>query len=124
MFGILCEAGPRLRSITAMRAGIHLQQRGEEWWLALEPQDTKTRRALREPLKPWLWPLIERYLTVERIELQGIGSQDALWINWVGEPLDERGVDKRVRWRSEKRFDKAFGPHMFRYSMVVPVKLV
>jgi integrase len=117
MFGVLCEAGPRLRSVTAMLTGVHLQQRGEEWWLALEPEDEKTGRALRQPLSPWLWPIIERYLTVERIELRGTGSTDALWINWGGEPLDERGVDKRVRWRSEKRFGKAFGPHMFRYSI-------
>jgi integrase len=61
--------------------------------------------------------MIERYLTIERLELLGAGSQGALWINWGGEPLDERGVDKRVRWRSEKRFGKAFGPHMFRYSI-------
>jgi integrase len=118
LFGVLCEAGPRLRSVTAMRAGVHLQQRGEAWWLVLEPKDAKMGKALRVPLKPWVWPMIERYLTVERNELLRGRSHDALWIDWVGgKPLDERGVDKRVRWRSEKRFGTAFGPHMFRYSI-------
>jgi integrase len=117
MFGVLCEAGPRLRSLTAMRVGVHLQQRGEEWWLALEPEDTKTGEAYRGPLGSWLWPMIERYLMVERIELLEGHSSDALWINWNRTLLDERGVDKRVRWRSAKRFGKAFGPHMFRYSI-------
>jgi hypothetical protein len=93
LFGVLCDVGPRLGSATAMRAGSHshLQQRGAEWWLALEPEDSKTGRALRERLEPWLWPMIERYLTVERIELLQGRSHDALWVGWVGALLDERG---------------------------------
>jgi hypothetical protein len=49
-------------------------------------------------------------LTIERVELLRGGFHDALWIDWGGERLDERGVGKRVRWWSEKRFGKAFGP--------------
>jgi integrase len=116
MFGILCEVGPRLRSLTEMQVSLNLQQRGQAWWIALEPENTKTVRSLRASLSAWIWPMITRYLTVERIELLQGHLHDSLWIDWSGEPLGEIGVAKRVRWRSEKKFDREFGPHMFRYS--------
>jgi integrase len=117
MLGVLCEAGPRLRSLTEMTVGNSLQQRGQEWWIAFEPSNTKQRRAYRARLEPWLWPMIARYLTVERVELLRGQQHDALWIDWSGTPLYEIGVAKRVRWRSKKQFGWEFGPHMFRYAI-------
>jgi hypothetical protein len=31
--------------------------------------------------------------------------------------LGYRGIDKRIRWWSAKRFGKAFGPHRFRHAL-------
>ena len=65
-----------------------------------------------------LTPRVERYFAVERQELlQGKPDHGAFWVNWTGEPLGMAGVEKRIWWRSAKRFGKAFGPHQFRYDM-------
>jgi len=52
-----------------------------------------------------LTPRVERYFAVERQELlQGKPDHGAFWVNWSGEPLGMAGVEKRIWWRSAKRF--------------------
>jgi len=59
-------------------------------------------------------PYLQRYLDVEREELLQGQQHTWFWVNWGGDRLDYRGIDKRIRWLSEKEFGKAFGPHTFR----------
>lgn len=62
---------------------------------------------------------LDRYVEVERAEVLGGQVEEALWINWDGRPLRTRGIEKRIRWWSEKRFGKgaSFGPHRFRHCL-------
>jgi hypothetical protein len=105
---ILCDPPPRRRALGEMRAGTHLQQRDDGWWLLIEPSNTKKRRVERHRLEPWIWPIVERF-SIERLELLAGRSCDSLWL--------KRGVVKRIQWHSEKRFGKGFGPHMYRYAV-------
>ena len=119
MQAILCSSPPRRRALGEMRAGVNLQKHGEEWWLLLNHLILKKQRVERHRLNPWTWPIIERFLAVERIELLAGRSCDALWLKRGGLPLAERGVVKRIQWHSEKRFGRGFGPHMYRYAVAI-----
>ncbi|BFL66376.1 hypothetical protein ADP8_05209 (plasmid) [Roseomonas mucosa] len=37
-------------------------------------------------------------MTVARLELLVGRASEAFWINWGGEPLGARGLEKRIRW--------------------------
>jgi hypothetical protein len=109
----------QLRSTAGMRLGQHLHRAGDVWWVVLEAEDMKTRRPVSYPLPASLAPWIERYLSVERAELLGGRAGDAVWINWGGTTLGLRGLEKRIRWWSAKRFgtESVFGPHHFRHCI-------
>jgi hypothetical protein len=117
ILAILCDAPARRRALGEMRANINLQKRDGKWWLLLEPANTKMRRVERHCLSPWSWPILERYVTVELNDLLAGRPSGALWLRHDGRPLAERGVVKRIQWHSERRFGKAFGPHMSRYAV-------
>jgi hypothetical protein len=77
----------------------------------------ETKRPIEYRLPNELTPYIERYLNVERRELLNGRSHDAFWVNWIGQPLGEVGVEKRIRWHPEKNFGVAFGPNRFRHAL-------
>ncbi|ATR19365.1 Hypothetical protein RMHFA_05209 (plasmid) [Roseomonas mucosa] len=120
LIAILAARGYRLRTVTAFRLGQHLRRDDRHWEVWLRPEDTKTRYAENCPLPAVLTPWIDRYVAQERLELLVGRASEAFWINWGGEPLGARGLEKRIRWLSEKRFGKdgVFGPHSFRHGLM------
>jgi hypothetical protein len=100
-----------------MKLGQQLRHDGQGWWITLGRKDVKTKKPLDYPVPARLWPWIERYLSVERRELLGGKTSDALWIGSTGEPL--RAVATRIFEQSAREFgrDKRFGPQRFRYSI-------
>ncbi|MDT8333182.1 hypothetical protein RQ831_19195 [Roseomonas gilardii] len=120
LIAILAARAYRLRTVTAFRLGQHLRRNDRHWEVWLQPEDTKTRYAENCPLPAILTPWIDRYLAQERLELLGGRASDAFWINWGGEPLGARGLEKRIRWLSEKHFGKdgVFGPHSIRHGLM------
>jgi hypothetical protein len=117
MLAILAERGPRLRTVFELRIGQNLQRQDDGWALVMPGNIKKTKGSLTYPLSERVTPMLDRYSAVERRELLGDCSHDALWVNWSGKKLGKRGVEKRVRWRSEKEFGKPFGPHRCRTSL-------
>ena len=111
MIALFAARAMRLRSQHAL--GLETQVRRSEgrWWIALGPDDVKTGRPIEYPAPDALQRWIERYVTVERVELLAGKASDAFWINWGGQPLGERGIEKRIRWHSTKKFGPkgAFG---------------
>jgi len=126
LIALLAIAGPRRRALLAMRVGRQLRRDGDGWRVAREERDDKTGRPLDYLVPDYLVPWVERHLAVERRELLGGQVQDAVWINWGGEPLGEAGVEKRIRWCSAKRFgpENAFGTHRFRHCIGTTAPLV
>jgi hypothetical protein len=121
MIAILAARAPRLRSLAGMRLGRHLLREADgRWRLVLDESDIKTGRPLEYLLPDGLGPWVDRYVAVERAEWLRGRAMDAVWVNWRGEPLGIRGVEKRIRWWSAKEFGAAgnFGPHRFRHCLV------
>ena len=117
MLALAASRGMRLRTLTGLRLGVHLLATSDGFRLVLESEDLKNRRVLEYKVAKRLVPGLRRYLAVERMELLAGHTSDFLWVNWGGEPLALRGVDKRFRWCSEKEFDTAFGSHRCRHSI-------
>ncbi len=117
LIAILAARAPRLRSITALRVGRHIIRQDGRFRMLLDPEDVKTKRPIEADLPASLTPYLERYLSVERTKLLAGQQHDWLWVNWDGNRLDRRGIDKRIRWWSAKRFGTAFGPHRFRHAI-------
>lgn len=113
--------GLRMRGLLSITIGDRLFQRPGigGWWVSMEPEDIKNRRAVASAWPAPLVPLLERYLAVERVELLNGKACAHLWLNWGGEPLGEMGLDKIIRRRSATRFgaDEAFGLHRFRHCI-------
>jgi hypothetical protein len=117
MIAILASRGMRLRSLAAMELGRNLVASEDGYRVRLRADDVKTRQEIEYRLPNSLTPYVDRYLETERAELLGSRRSEALWVNWDGQRLGYRGVDKRIRWQSAKRFGKPFGAHFFRYCI-------
>jgi site-specific recombinase XerC len=123
MIAILATRAPRLRACAALRNGVHLRRQGNGWILDQEPAITKARKRQELPLSTEVAVMLDRYLSVERIELLAGAQSDALWISMLGTPLAEASLSRRTRIRSLKRFGEAFGPHLFRASLATTLAI-
>jgi hypothetical protein len=125
MIALLAARAMRRRSVEAMDLDTQVRRIDGRWHVLLGAKDMKTGRPIAYPVPPSLNGWIDRYVSVERIELLAGRACDAFWVNWGGKPLRAAGIEKRIRWRSAKKFGPAgaFGPHRFRYGIatVAPV---
>jgi site-specific recombinase XerD len=119
MIALLAARAPRLRSLSALRLGVNLRREPACWRIELDEHDVKTSKPIAYPLPAQLTAAMDRYVEVERAELLGGRIDDAFWIDWTGSAMLPRGIEKRIRWWSAKKFGKAqaFGPHRFRYCI-------
>ena len=128
LISILAFRGIRLRSITSLTLGGSMTRDpySGAWRLDLQPEDVKNRKYISTQLAVVLAPWLDRYVEVERQELLNGARSDAFWINWGGEKLEEKGVDKRIRWLSAKRFGpgNAFGTHRFRHCIASTAPII
>ncbi|WP_158537369.1 site-specific integrase [Humitalea rosea] len=125
---ILAFRGLRLRSVLALTLGDNIDRDSETglWHLNIAASDTKNGKYISAMLPEILAPWIDRYVQVERRELLDGSDSTAFWINWSGRKLEEKGLRKRIRWHSAKRFgeDGAFGTHRFRHCIATAAPLI
>src|SRR5713101_1923502 len=69
MIVVLCAVSPRARNIADLSIGTSLQRRGDEWWIAFGPGETKNGRPLEMPLPVTFTGHIERYIAHHRPQL-------------------------------------------------------
>ncbi|MEI6159549.1 MAG: hypothetical protein WCP77_06935 [Roseococcus sp.] len=128
LVALLAFRGLRLRSVLALTLGKNILRDPQTglWRLELIPKDVKNSRYIFMRLPEILGPWLDRYMDVERRELLDSNTSDAAWINWAGKPLQEKGLDKRIRWLSAKRFGEteAFGTHRFRHCIASALPLI
>ena len=111
---ILCVAPVRLRNLSMIRIGVHLQMRGDTFNLFFEGNETKTRQPIDLPLPPRLNSLINFYLKSVRSRFTGPESGDRLWVGAKGAPLGYQAVHEAVRGVTKDLFGTGIGPHRFR----------
>lgn len=123
MIAMLATRGPRLRALSSLRLGKHLEKFGEEWFLDQDGNIMKMGRSLGMPLSAEVVAILERYLAVERPELLGAQDHDALWVAQGGGPLNRETISRRMQLLSLRRFGVAFGPHRARASIATTIAI-
>lgn len=123
VIAMLATRAPRLRALSCLRLGIHLQRNGGEWSIDQDADITKQGNAFLLPLSSEVGTMVDQYISVERVELLRGGTHDAVWIGKHGTVLKKNAVGSRI-WRlSIKRFGVAFGPHRLRASLTTTLAL-
>jgi integrase len=122
--GIFAELAPRARAMQGLRLR-HLQHNGEEWILGQEGPIMKRQQTILElPLSPRVGTILDRYMSVERLELLQGQDHDALWVAKNGKPLGSSGLKLMIAARARTRYGVGFGPQRFRISLTTTRALV
>jgi site-specific recombinase XerD len=122
---ILCAWAPRARNLAEMSIGRSLQRRGETWWAAFGPGETKNGRPIEIPLPDQFTGWIDRYLAYYRPQLLCQSatpiSKDAFWISKGGRQLTAKGIGCCISAVTQRELGRALNPHLFR--KIVPTEL-
>jgi len=125
MIAMLCAWAPRARNIAETAIGTSLQRRGQTWWAAFGPEETKNGRPIEVPLPDDFTGRIERYLTHHRPQLIRRSpipvAGDAFWISDGGRPLTAKEVGQRISAVTKRELGHALNPHLFR--KIIPTEL-
>jgi len=125
LISILCTWAPRARNIAETVIGASLQRRGQTWWAAFGPGETKNGRPIEVPLPDGFTGPIERYLTHYRPQLVRRSPMpvagDAFWISDGGRPLTAKGIGNVISAVTERELGRALNPHLFR--KIIPTEL-
>jgi integrase/recombinase XerD len=118
MILVLSACSVRARNVAAMSIGTSVQRRGEEWWVAFGPEETKNRRPFEVPLPASFTAGIERYIAHHRPQLVRRSptpvAGDALWISDVGRPLTAKKVGQCISAVTKRELGRDLNPHLFR----------
>jgi integrase/recombinase XerD len=125
MIRILSACPVRARNVAAMSIGTSVQRRGDEWWVAFGPDETKNKRAFEMPLPATFTPSIERYIAQHRPQLVRRSptpvAGDALWVSDGGVPLTAKKIGERISAVTKRELGRAFNVHLFR--KLIPTEL-
>jgi integrase len=120
MIAFLIQRPFRSANLTGIALGRHLEQRGGQWRLFFEGDETKGGETIECSWPPSLVDALERYLEVHRKELLKGGaarrrSTDALWISRQGKAMGASAASYQICARTKETFGKPINPHTFRH---------
>jgi integrase len=120
MIALLAYVPIRRKNFAALVLGKSLIKRQGQWFVQLEPDQTKTHAWFETVLPQALLSHLDCYLDLHRPRLAaGDGrwqkpAGDALWISTHGSPLTQIAIYDRICRRTRERFGEHVSPHLFR----------
>jgi integrase/recombinase XerD len=118
MICILAACHVRARNIAAMSIGGSLQRRGDTWWVAFGPGETKNGRPFEMPLPGPYTSYVERYIAEYRPFLARRSptpaADETFWISDGGQPLTAKEVGQRISAVTKRELGRDLNPHLFR----------
>jgi integrase len=114
IIGVLIHCPIRLRNLSMIRIGQHLQFDGQRYRLDFAPHEIKTDRYFTGYLPEDMTPYIQRWLTYWRLMLLKDLHENAFWLGIRGEPFGPRGIYQAITQTTEAAFGVAINPHLFR----------
>jgi integrase len=120
IIALLASRPLRLRNLTGLILGRTLVRRGDEWWIQIPADETKTKDPIEEPWPEMLVPYLETYLADHRagiVALRGADpgtSGEALWLSMYGPAMTDNGIYTRIVARTREGLGQAINPHLFR----------
>jgi integrase len=120
MIALLAYVPIRRKNFAGLVLGKSLVKRQGQWFIQLEPDQTKTHAWFETVLPQALLSHLDRYLDLHRPRLAaGDGrwykpAGEALWISTHGSPLTHIAIYDRICRRTRERFGEHVSPHLFR----------
>jgi integrase len=121
MIALLAARPLRIRNFQDITIGRSLRYDGTTYWLTFSGVETKTGRAIDEPVPSSLVPYLETYLRVHRSHLlhRNGGERTAkherrLWVDRDGNPMQEPAMRDTIKRVTRAAFGTAVWPHLFR----------
>jgi len=114
LIGILICCPIRLKNLSSIRIGEHLQRVGDEWHLSFRADETKNYQDLTFVLPPFLEPMLEHYLSKVRPRFPGADGNASLFLSLKGNPLAYESIYGRVILGTKRLFGVDINPHAFR----------
>lgn len=114
---ILISCVPRIRNLSRIEIGKHLQVQDGVYCLDFPMGSTKNGNAFESELPPALTPWIELYIKKHRNNLAARGADTAtrhLWVSRNGGPMASGDLRDRINMRTTHAFGKSVWPHLFR----------
>lgn len=112
--GILICCPIRLKNLTSLSIGQHLQKVGDEWRMSFPACETKNNQDLSYILPQGLEAAFEHYLSTIRPRFPGADGSAALLRSLKGNPLAYETIYMRVVKETRRLFGVDINPHSFR----------
>lgn len=104
----------RRRNVSALRLGVTLLRRHEDWVVDIPGAETKNGRPIFAELPKTLTPFLDTYVRDVRPVLLRGKTSDALWINWFGGEMSAHAFYLCFVEATEKLLGRPFNPHLLR----------
>lgn len=114
MIAVLAARPLRLTNFAGLQIDRHLVRIGDDFWLMLSPEETKTHVHIELPIPKALQPYLEHYLEEHRRTLSIGRTSPFLWLTHDGRPLRPHAVYQAIVKRTRKAFGLSVNPHLFR----------
>jgi integrase len=111
MIALLGFIQPRHKNFAAIQIGRDLVKDGENWFIAIPPEDTKTKIAVDFEVPELLQPYLVTYLDHARPRMLRRPGCNALWVSAKGGALSYCGVGLVLTRHTTQRLGIRISPH-------------
>ena len=112
MMALLALCPIRLKNLSSLVLDRNIRRIGDNWYIALEAQETKETRPDERPVDPLLTPYIRSYLETHRPVFNC--PSKALWAGRYGKSLGYSAVERIITETTRQTLGVAISPHLFR----------
>jgi integrase len=120
LIALLAARPLRLKNLTGLALEHSLVRRGEDWWIIIPAEETKTREPIEAPWPEGLNRALETYLATYRPILYRLRNRwtgpvgPALWVSTHGSPMGQPALYEAIVGRTGSAFGRPINPHLFR----------
>lgn len=111
MIAVLGFIPARHKNFAAIQIGRDLVREGEKWFIAIPPEDTKTKIPLDFEVPKLLQPHLERYIDHVRPRMLRRPACNALWVSAKGGALSYSAVGPVFTRHTTRRLGIRITPH-------------
>ena len=114
LIALLISSPLRRRNLSQLRLQKHLRRVGDQYWIVVDGEETKSGQAIEHALPATLSAYIEQYVEDYRLRFYGAREHDAFWPSTKGGPLVPEALNWIVAARTRAAFGFPINLHRFR----------
>jgi site-specific recombinase XerC len=121
IIAVLITTALRLKNLTALVIGTHVERVGGRYRLSISADETKTGTRIDLMFLDRLTPYFDCYLARYRSRIHGANQHNGLWPSAKGCSLGATAVYDVVCRRTQTEFGHAIYPHLFRTILATTI---